>query len=272
MPSLGQSHLHLCLDLLGLGHLSHHFHRVLRGRRLHEHFFFARFPQQACTRIIFASVLEEFARLPEFVLVSMIVLIGSVRPNRCLGVTLFSYFRFLFVTCKNCGVKGQGNLLTKISLLHVSTSLCQYASTSVRQYISTPLRCMATVRQYISTSVRQYISTSVRQYAMLPKPYKPQQIGRGNNGPHTAARLVLRTHSLKVSHATLKSNSSGKRLFCSVGKLSCYLFCHFCHVLPFLYGAERSCSLNGTILPIHLYLNRVSLIPFISDFSQQSCY
>jgi hypothetical protein len=60
----------------------------------------------------------------------------------------------------------------------------------------------------------------------------------------------------------------GKRLFCSVGKLSCYLFCRFCHVLPFLYGAERSCNLNGTILPIHLYLNGVSLIPFISDFSR----
>jgi hypothetical protein len=30
----------------------------------------------------------------------------------------------------------------------------------------------------------------------------------------------------------------GKKLFCSAGKLSCYLFCHFCHVLPFLYGAE----------------------------------
>jgi hypothetical protein len=25
------------------------------------------------------------------------------------------------------------------------------------------------------------------------------------------------------------------------------LFCHFCHVLPFLYGAERSRNLNGTI-------------------------
>jgi hypothetical protein len=61
-------------------------------------------------------------------------------------------------------------------------------------------------------------------------------------------------------------NSIGKRLFCSVGKLSCYLFCHFCHVLPFLYGAECSCNLNGTIFPIHLYLNGVSLIPFISDF------
>ncbi len=68
------------------------------------------------------------------------------------------------------------------------------------------------------------------------------------------------------------SRCGGKRLFCSVGKLSCYLFCQFCHVLPFLYGAEHSCNLNGTILPIHLYLNGVSLIPFISDFSWWSCY
>jgi hypothetical protein len=40
----------------------------------------------------------------------------------------------------------------------------------------------------------------------------------------------------------------GKRLFCSAGKMSCYLFCHFCHVLPFLYGAERSCNLNRFFL------------------------
>jgi hypothetical protein len=85
------------------------------------------------TRIFFASVLEEFVRLPEFVLVFTIVLIGSVRLNWCLGVTLFSYFRFLFVTRKNYGVKRQGNLLTKISLLHVSTSVCQYVSTPVCQ-------------------------------------------------------------------------------------------------------------------------------------------
>jgi hypothetical protein len=36
--------LHLCLDLLGLGHLSHCFHRVLCGRRLHAPFFFTRLP------------------------------------------------------------------------------------------------------------------------------------------------------------------------------------------------------------------------------------
>jgi hypothetical protein len=43
----------------------------------------------------------------------------------------------------------------------------------------------------------------------------------------------------------------GKRLLCLVGSLSCCLFYHFCHILPFLDGAERSCNLNGTILPIH---------------------
>ncbi len=111
-------------------------------------------------------MLEEFACLPEFVLVSTIVSIGSVRPNQCLGVILFSYFRFLFVTCKNYGVKRQGNLLTKILLSrqYVSTSVRQYISMSVRQYVSTPLCSMAAVRQYVSTSVRQYVSTSVRQY------------------------------------------------------------------------------------------------------------
>jgi hypothetical protein len=45
----------------------------------------------------------------------------------------------------------------------------------------------------------------------------------------------------------LKQEKKGKRLFCSAGKLSCHLFCHFCHILPFLYGAEHSCNLNGTI-------------------------
>jgi hypothetical protein len=161
MPSLGQSHLHLCLDLLGLGHLSHCFHRVLRGRHLHAPFFFARLPRRACTRIIFMSVLEEFVHLPEFVLVSTIVLIGSVRPNRCLGVT-FYYFRSLFVTCENYSVERQGNLLTEILLLHlfnVSTPVRHYASMPVRQYASTPVD----VRQYASTPVCQYVSTPVRQ-------------------------------------------------------------------------------------------------------------
>ena len=45
----------------------------------------------------------------------------------------------------------------------------------------------------------------------------------------------------------------GKRLFCSVGKLSCYLFYHFCHLLPFLYGAEHSCNLNVTIF-VHSFI------------------
>ncbi len=81
------------------------------------------------------------------------MLIGSVRLNQCLGVTLFSYFRFLFITRKNYGVKRQGNLLTEARVR-------QYISTSVRQYVST------SVRQYVSTSVRQYVSTSVQQYAV----------------------------------------------------------------------------------------------------------
>ena len=79
--------------------------------------------------------------------------------------------------------------------------------------------------------------------------------------------LDLQLHCVDDEVGSIGVPNGGKRLFCSVGKLSCYLFCHFCHILPFLYGADRSCNLNGTILPIHLYLNRVSLIPFISDFS-----
>ncbi len=128
-----------------------------------------------CNKDKFSSIpqfplLEEFVRLPEFVLVSTIVLIGSVQPNWCLGVTLFYYFRFLFVTHENYSVKRQGNLLTEILLLHVfnmSTSVHQYVSTSVRQYASMPVRQYAStpVHQYVSTSVRQYVSTSVHQYA-----------------------------------------------------------------------------------------------------------
>jgi hypothetical protein len=162
MPSLGQSHLHLCLNLLGLGHLSHCFHRILRGQRLHTPFFFARLPQRACTWIIFTSVLEEFVHLPEFVLVSTIVSIRSVQLNWCLGVTLFYYFRFLFVTCENYGVERQGKLLTEILHLHIfniSMPVHQYTSTPVRQYAST------SVRQYASMPVCQYVSTPVRQYA-----------------------------------------------------------------------------------------------------------
>jgi hypothetical protein len=103
-------------------------------------------------------LLEEFVCLPEFILVSTIVSIGSVRPNRCLGVALFYYFRFLFVTRENYGVERQGNLLTEILLLHVfnaSMTVCQYASTPVRQYASTP------VRQYASMTVCQYASTPI---------------------------------------------------------------------------------------------------------------
>ncbi len=88
------------------------------------------------------SVLEEFVRLPEFVLVSMIVLIGSVRPNRCLGVTLLYYFRFLFVTRENYSVERQGNLLTEILLSHVfnvSTPVRHYTIMPLRQYAITPV-------------------------------------------------------------------------------------------------------------------------------------
>jgi hypothetical protein len=64
-------------------------------------------------------LLEEIICLPDFVLICTIVLIGPVRPNRCLQVTLSYYFRFLFVTCKNYGVEVRGNLLTNTLLLHV---------------------------------------------------------------------------------------------------------------------------------------------------------
>ncbi len=93
-------------------------------------------------RIIFTSVLEEFVRLPEFVLVSTIVSIGSVRPNPCLGVTLFYYFRFLFIIRENYSVERQGNLLTEILLLHVfnvSTPVRHYAIMPLRQYAITPV-------------------------------------------------------------------------------------------------------------------------------------
>jgi hypothetical protein len=126
-----------------------------------------------------AGVLEEFVHLPEFVLVSTIVLIESVRPNWCLGVTLFYYFRFLFITCKNYGVERQGNLLTEILLSHVFNAnmpVRQYASTPVRQYDSMPVCQYAStanmpVQQYASTPVRQYASTAstpVCQYASMP--------------------------------------------------------------------------------------------------------
>ncbi len=107
-------------------------------------------------------MLEEFVRLPEFGLVSRIVSIGPVRPNRCLGVTLFYYFRFLFVTSENYGVERQGNLLTEILLSHVfniSTPVHHYAITPLRQYASTSVD----VRQYTSTPEHQYVSTPVCQ-------------------------------------------------------------------------------------------------------------
>ena len=137
-------------------------------------------------------MLEEFVHLPEFVLVSMIVLTGSIQPNWCLGVTLFYYFRFLFVTRENHSRESQRKLayqdltLARLQrqyaitpLRHYAiTPLCQYASTPVRQYASTPVRQYASmpvcqyasmpVRQYASTPVRQYASTPVRQYASTP--------------------------------------------------------------------------------------------------------
>jgi hypothetical protein len=129
-------------------------------------------------------VLEEFVCLPEFVLVSMIVLIGSVRLNWCLGVTLFYYFRFLFVTCENYSGESQRKLtyqdlsLARLQrqyaitpLRHYSiTPLCHYAIMPVHQYASTPVCQYASmpVRQYASTPVCQYASTPVRQYASMP--------------------------------------------------------------------------------------------------------
>ncbi len=139
-------------------------------------------------------MLEEFVHLPEFVLVSMIVSIWSVLTNRCLGVTLFYYFRFLFVTCENYSGESQRKLayqdLTLARLQHqyaititplphyastpvrqyASTPVCQYASTPVCQYASTP------VCQYASMPVRQYASMLVRQYASMPvrQLYKPE--------------------------------------------------------------------------------------------------
>ncbi len=65
-------------------------------------------------------VLEEFVCLPEFVLVSPIVSIGSVWPNRCLGVTLFDYFRFLFITRENYSRESQRKLAYQdLTLAHL---------------------------------------------------------------------------------------------------------------------------------------------------------
>ncbi len=118
----------------------HVFVPVEGGRKVH--FFMSRHMNLALG--VLSTLLEEFTCLPEFVLVSTLVLIRSVRPNRCLGVTLFSYFRFLLVTHKNYGVKRQGNLLLRYY---------SCVSMSVRQYVSMSVRGMAAVCQYVSTSV-----------------------------------------------------------------------------------------------------------------------
>jgi hypothetical protein len=81
-------------------------------------------------------MLEEFVRLPEFVLVSTIVSIGSILPNQCLEVTLLYYFRFLFVTCENYSGESQGKLAYQdLTLARLQR---QYASTPLRHYASTP--------------------------------------------------------------------------------------------------------------------------------------
>jgi hypothetical protein len=131
-------------------------------------------------RIIFTSVLEEFVRLPEFVLVSIIVSIRSIRPNRCLGVTLFYYFRFLFATCENYSGESQRKLayqdltLARLQRQYAVTPLCHYAITPLRHYASMPLRQYAImpVCQYASTPVRQYTSMPVRHYASCINPNK----------------------------------------------------------------------------------------------------
>ena len=66
----------------------------------------------------------------------------------------------------------------------------------------------------------------------------------GSFGIENKNRIPL---MMGVPEIGTKNWNSGKRLFCSVGKSSCYFFCHFCHVLLLLYGAECSCNLNGTI-------------------------
>jgi hypothetical protein len=121
-------------------------------------------------------MLVEFVCLPEFFLVSTIVSIGSVLPNWCLGVTLFYYFRFLFVTHENYSGESQRKLayedltLARLQHQYAITPLRQYASMPVRQYASTPVCQYASmpVRQYASTPVCQYTSTPVRQYASTP--------------------------------------------------------------------------------------------------------
>jgi hypothetical protein len=121
-------------------------------------------------------LLEEFVYLPEFVLVSTIVLIGSVLPNWCLGVTLFYYFIFLFVTRENYSGESQRKLayrdltLARLQRQYVSMPLRHYAITPLRHYAIMPLGQCASVpvRQYASMPVCQYTSTPVRQYTSMP--------------------------------------------------------------------------------------------------------
>ncbi len=95
--------------------------------------------------------------------------VDGVRPAKSVSWSnTFSYFMFLFITRKNYGVKRQGNLLTKILLLHVSTSVRQYVSTPVHQYVSTSVHHYVVWLQYVSTSVHQYASTLVHQYISTP--------------------------------------------------------------------------------------------------------
>ncbi len=106
------------------------------------------------------TLLEEFVRLPEFALVSTILSIESVLPNWCLGVTLFYYFRFLFVTRENYSGESQRKLAYRdLTLARLQR---QYAITPLRHYAITPL-C-----HYANTPVRQYANTPVRQYASMP--------------------------------------------------------------------------------------------------------
>ncbi len=105
-------------------------------------------------------LLEEFVCLQEFVLVSMIVSIGSVWFNWCFGVTLFYYFRFLFVTCEIYSGESQQKLTYQdLTLARLQR---QYAITPLRHYAITPLH------HYAITPVCQYASMPVCQYASMP--------------------------------------------------------------------------------------------------------
>jgi hypothetical protein len=77
--------------------------------------------------------------------------------------------------------------------------------------------------------------------------WSPFQLLWGASFPHLWGAVQAASALLLIIPRWLSMLRHGKRLFCSAGKLSCHLFCHFCHVLLFLYGAECSCNLNGTI-------------------------